>query len=48
MKNGAAGQWNLANVNATIPTDAITVQLWIQGQTNFKAFIDDATMIIDN
>jgi len=48
VKNGTANQWNIASVNATIPKDVLIIQLWIEGQTNFKAYIDKATITTEN
>lgn len=44
--NGPASQWNLVSVNATIPEDVLTIQLWIEGQLSFKAYIDKAAITI--
>ena len=46
--NGAADQWNHAYVSASIPSNTIVVQTWIQGQTSFKAYIDNATLTIQS
>jgi subtilisin family serine protease len=45
--NGAVRQWSLASVTATIPLDAIGIQIWIEGQADFKAYVDSATLTVE-
>lgn len=46
-KNGTAQQWNQASVTATIPEDAVEIQIWVRGQTNFQAYLDNTTLVLE-